>query len=86
MRKTTTDVTEVRVWDPFIRFFHWSLASAVLIAWATDEPLWLHTWLGYIAAILVLLRLIVALRLSAQPTSSSNPAIHVANGSNCKLA
>ncbi len=54
----TTEVTEVRVWDPFIRVFHWSLAAAVLIAWATDEPLWLHTWLGYIAAILVLLRVI----------------------------
>lgn len=54
----TTEVSEVRVWDPFIRVFHWSLAGAVLIAWATDEPLWLHTRLGYIAAILVLLRVI----------------------------
>ncbi len=38
--------------------FHWSLAGAVLVVWATDEPLWLHTSLGYIAAILVLLRVI----------------------------
>jgi Prokaryotic cytochrome b561 len=49
---------EVRVWDPFVRVFHWSLPSAVLIAWATDEPLWLHNWLGYVAAILVVLRVI----------------------------
>jgi cytochrome b len=49
---------EVKVWDPFVRVFHWSLATAVLIAWATDEPLWLHNWLGYAAAILVMLRVI----------------------------
>ena len=53
-----TKVIEVRVWDPFVRVFHWSLAGAVLIAWATDEPLWLHNWLGYLAAILVVLRII----------------------------
>src|SRR5262245_42840808 len=54
-----TKVTEVRVWDPFVRVFHWSLASAVFIAWATDKgPLWLHNWLGYVAAILIMLRVI----------------------------
>ena len=49
---------EVKVWDPFVRVFHWTLAIAVLIAWATDEPLWMHNWLGYLAAILVALRVI----------------------------
>jgi cytochrome b len=53
-----TQVTEVRVWDPFVRVVHWSLAGAVLIAWATDEPLWLHNWLGYVALILVVMRVI----------------------------
>ena len=47
---------EVRVWDLFIRVFHWLLAAAVLIDWFTDEPLWLHTWLGYLAAALIVLR------------------------------
>ncbi len=51
-------MTEVRVWDPFVRVFHWLLAAAVLIDWFTDDPLWLHTWLGYLAAILVVLRVI----------------------------
>ena len=51
-------VIKVRVWDLFVRVFHWTLASAVLIAWATDKPLWLHSWLGYVAAILVVLRVI----------------------------
>jgi cytochrome b len=53
-----TKLIEVRVWDPFVRIFHWSLAGAVFIAWATDKPLWLHNWLGYAAAILVVLRVI----------------------------
>src|SRR5215470_10972612 len=55
---STTQVIEVKVWDLFVRVFHWSLATAVLIAWATDEPIWLHSWLGYLAAILVVLRVI----------------------------
>jgi cytochrome b len=49
---------EVRVWDPIIRIGHWSLAAAVLIAWLFDEPLWMHSWLGYVAAMLVVLRVI----------------------------
>ncbi|MGD0023211.1 MAG: cytochrome b/b6 domain-containing protein [Xanthobacteraceae bacterium] len=48
---------EIRVWDPFVRILHWSLAAAVLIDWMTDEPLWMHAWLGYLAAILVGLRI-----------------------------
>ncbi len=55
---STLQVTEVRVWDPFVRLFHWLLAAAVLIDWFIDEPLWLHTWLGYLAAVLVVLRVI----------------------------
>ena len=31
-------VVEVLVWDPFVRLFHWLLASTVLFDWATDEP------------------------------------------------
>jgi cytochrome b len=39
-------LSEIRVWDLFVRVFHWSLATAVVIAWATDKPLWLHNWHG----------------------------------------
>jgi cytochrome b len=49
---------EIVVWDPFVRVFHWCLAASVIIAWFTDEPLWLHTWLGYTAAGLIVLRVI----------------------------
>jgi cytochrome b len=49
---------EIRVWDPFIRMFHWLLAAAVLIDWVTDEPRWMHVWLGYLAGALIVLRIV----------------------------
>lgn len=49
---------EVRVWDPFIRISHWLLATAVFIDLFIEKPLWLHSWLGYLAVVLVLLRLV----------------------------
>jgi cytochrome b len=48
--------THVIVWDPLIRSVHWLLAAAVFVDWFTDEPLWLHTWIGYSALALVLIR------------------------------
>jgi cytochrome b len=56
MRSSQT--TEIRVWDPFVRSSHWLLAAAVLVDWFTDEPRWMHVWLGYLAAILVVLRVL----------------------------
>jgi cytochrome b len=50
--------TEVLVWDPLIRSVHWLLAAAIFIDWATDEPLWMHSWLGYLAGALVVLRIV----------------------------
>jgi cytochrome b len=55
---TSTETAEVRVWDPFIRVFHWLLAAAVIIDWITDEPRWTHIWLGYLAATLMVLRVV----------------------------
>lgn len=49
---------EVRVWDPFVRVFHWGLAAAFFTAWITeDDFLDLHTLAGYTALALVLVRI-----------------------------
>jgi cytochrome b len=49
----------VRVWDPFVRLFHWGLATAILIAFVTeDEFLGLHTWAGYTVLMLIGARLV----------------------------
>jgi cytochrome b len=55
---SSTQIADVRVWDPFIRIFHWLLATTVLVDWFTDEPGWMHVWLGYLAALLILLRVL----------------------------
>ena len=49
----------VKVWDPFIRIFHWSLVALFAIAFLTgDEIEWLHLVAGYSIAGLVALRLV----------------------------
>jgi len=46
--------TEIRVWDVFVRIFHWSLVATFAVAYVTgDEESRLHEWSGY--AILALL-------------------------------
>lgn len=49
----------VRVWDPLVRAFHWSLVAAFLAnAFLTEPGKALHLWLGYGVAALVVLRVI----------------------------
>lgn len=50
---------EVRVWDPLVRLFHWSLVAGFAIAWLTgDEIKSLHNAVGYVVLGLVAFRLI----------------------------
>jgi cytochrome b len=47
-----------RVWDPFVRVFHWGLVTSFAVAWLVpgrSEDI--HFWAGYAAAGLVTLRL-----------------------------
>ena len=54
-----TDETTIRVWDPFIRVFHWGLVAAVAVAWlSADEWDDLHVISGYVVAGALAARLI----------------------------
>lgn len=49
----------VKIWDPFVRLFHWSLVATISAAWLTgDEIKVLHEPLGYVAAALIALRIL----------------------------
>ena len=49
----------VKVWDPFVRVFHWSLAALFLVAYVTgDEAAQVHVVAGYTIAGLIALRII----------------------------
>jgi cytochrome b len=48
----------IRVWDPFVRAFHWSLALSFAVAWLSGEgPERLHELAGYAAGALVVARI-----------------------------
>lgn len=49
----------VRVWDPVVRLFHWSLVAAYLLAWTSGEGMdALHRNAGYVIVSLLALRVL----------------------------
>ena len=71
----------VRVWDPFVRLFHWSLVALFIVAFVTGDKFErLHIAIGYAIIALIALRVVwgflgsrhVFLRTSA--LSSINPS------------
>ena len=53
------DKSTVRIWEPYVRIFHWGLAAAIATAWATSgEVQAVHEFAGYAVAALVGFRLI----------------------------
>ena len=49
----------IRVWDPLVRLFHWSLVLSFAAAWLSANS-WenLHIWAGYAAGGLIALRIV----------------------------
>ncbi|HZT46645.1 MAG TPA: cytochrome b/b6 domain-containing protein [Hyphomicrobiaceae bacterium] len=54
--RATRPVT-VKVWDPFVRIFHWSLVALFALAWASEDLQALHQPVGYAVLGLVALRI-----------------------------
>lgn len=53
------EAATVRVWDPLVRVFHWSLVAAFAIAWLTgDELERLHEATGYVIMALLGVRIV----------------------------
>lgn len=49
----------VKVWDPFVRIFHWSLVTLFVVTFATgDEIEWLHIYAGYAIVGLLIFRIL----------------------------
>lgn len=55
---TPAHPTEARpVWDLFVRIFHWTLVSCVMVNYfVLDDGESIHEWLGYLASALVVAR------------------------------
>lgn len=50
---------QVRVWDLFVRVFHWSLVLTFALAWFTRHSSEaIHQWAGYAAGALVIMRIV----------------------------
>ena len=49
----------VKIWDPFVRIFHWGLVATFVVAYVTEEELLsIHTLAGYVLLGLLSLRLV----------------------------
>lgn len=49
----------IRVWDPLVRVFHWSLVAGFATAFIVeDDLLGVHVWAGYLVLTLIAVRLV----------------------------
>ena len=54
-----TESSQIKIWDPLVRFFHWALVSAFAIAYITEEDfLTIHSWAGYLILLLLCIRFV----------------------------
>lgn len=51
-------MTSYKIWDPFVRVFHWLLVVLFAAnAQIVDDDSWIHEWVGYALAALIVLRI-----------------------------
>jgi cytochrome b len=50
--------TTIKVWDPLVRVFHWSLAGLFLANFFTEGGEPVHRWVGYTMLILIAVRFV----------------------------
>ncbi|MBO6946892.1 MAG: cytochrome b/b6 domain-containing protein [Rhodospirillales bacterium] len=56
---TDDNPSTVKVWDPVVRIFHWSLVGAFAVAWLTGDELdRIHEIAGYVILGLIAIRLV----------------------------
>ena len=59
MNLSASPATARPVWDRFVRVFHWTLVSCVLLnSFVLDDGEDLHQWVGYLASALVVTRIV----------------------------
>lgn len=59
MTEPVVDVAQIKVWDLFVRLYHWSQAALIAEAWITaGEVKWLHERIGYAIVALVAVRIL----------------------------
>ena len=58
MSTNNSSADTVKVWDPLVRIFHWSLVLSFFVAYITEDD-WmnLHVAAGYAVAMLVAFRI-----------------------------
>ena len=59
MQSSQDTTTTIKVWDPLIRVFHWSLVLSFFLAYVTEDD-WenVHIIAGYVVAVLISFRLV----------------------------
>jgi len=59
MNLSASPITARPVWDRFVRVFHWTLVSCVLLnSFVLEDGEDLHQWVGYLASALVMTRIV----------------------------